>query len=225
MQTILILMALCALLFAMLLPVAFGVWKGTVTGKTHCSRARQIRAFFNWLFLPLAWVMNQFASWTHRVPGGSVALANELANINEHGVESQLIDPASSNLPVTSRYLLYKRGATGTGYVDICGAADCPLGPSADSPYQVGDIVGIRRLGAHKGLEIGIPATAFTVDDLVLTAASGKVQTFASIANGTYWIVGRACKTTASTATEIAYVPQTPIKITVSSGTGTVVVA
>jgi hypothetical protein len=158
-------------------------------------------------------------------PSGTVALANELALINEHGIESQQIDPASTNLPVGTRYLLYMRGASGTGYVDICGAANLPLGPSADSPSTAGEYINIRRLGARPGEEIGIPSTGFTVDDLVLTAAGGKVQTFNGVANGTYWIVGRACKTTAATVTEMAYVPMTPCKITVTGGTGSVVVA
>jgi hypothetical protein len=156
---------------------------------------------------------------------GTVALANELAAINEHGIETLQIDPASTNLPVGTRFLLYTRGASGTGYADVCGAATLPLGPSSDAPYQLGDYFNVRRLGARPGLEIGIPATAFTVDDLVLTAANGKVQTFANIANGTYWVIGRAVKTTTINATEIAYVPTDPYKITVSGGTGTVVVA
>lgn len=158
-------------------------------------------------------------------PSDVIALANELAAINDHGIETQQIDPASTNLPVGSRYLLYTRGATGSGYADICGVSTLPLGPSSDSPNATGDFLNIRRLGARPGLEIGIPATGFAVDDLVLTAANGKVQTFNAAANGTYWVVGRAAKTTTANATEIAYIPTTPYKITVTGGVATVVVA
>ncbi|MDE2099105.1 MAG: hypothetical protein KGL39_17760 [Patescibacteria group bacterium] len=179
------------------------------------------------LKLWIAVMLGTLAAGWDRLTKSPLALPNELGTFNEHGIESQIIDPASANLPVSSRYLLYTRGATGTGYVDLCGAATLPLGASSDSPYQIGDIVNIRRLGARPGLELGIPATAFTVDDLVLTAANGKIQTFNAVANGTYYIVGRCAKTVPNTGDniEVPYVPCTPIKITVNAGVGTIVVA
>lgn len=218
-------MALIALLAAVLLPAAVRVRKGIVTSSGGFSRRTQLRRFYRRLFAPVALALDAFASWPQRLPGGSVALANELATINEHGIESLLIDPASGNLPVATRYLLYTRGATGTGYCDICAAANLPLGPSSDAPYAVGDIVNVRRLGARPGLEIGIPASAFTVDDVVLTAAAGKVQSLATAVNGTYWVIGRAVKTTPATAIEIAYVPEAPFKVSVTGGTATASVA
>lgn len=155
-----------------------------------------------------------------------LALANELAAINENGMETLVIDPASASLPVGTRYLMYGRGATGTGYCDVLtNPASLPLGPSSDAPYAVGDYVHIRRLGARPGLEVGIPASAFTVDDVVLTAANGKLQSLATAANGTYWVVGRAAKTTPATAIEFAYIPESPFKVAVVGGVATASVA
>jgi hypothetical protein len=199
--------------------------KGSVL-KRGKDRVRRL-TLLERLMVPWLMAMEMLSSVWHRCwpADNRIALANELATIDEHGIETQMIDPASANLPVAQRYLLYSRGATGAGYVDLCAQNTLPLGPSSDSPYQIGDYVGIRRLGSRPGLEIGIPATAINVDDLVLTAAGGKVQAFTGAANGTYYIVGRACKTTPATAIEVAYVPETPRKITMNGGTATETIA
>jgi hypothetical protein len=149
-----------------------------------------------------------------------IALPNELALMNEHGIETLMIQAGTS--PVSGRYLLYKRGAGGQGYCDICTATDFPLGPSSDSPYQDGDFVNVRRLGVRPGFELGIPLAAITVDHLVVPAAAGKVQDItAVVANGTYWVVGRCLKTVAAGAIEVAYAPCVPYAVTVSNNGGT----
>ena len=85
-------------------------------------------------------------------PRNNVALANQLGLMSEHGIETLIIDPASS-FPVGMRYLLYERGS-GVYYAALAQAQNyMPLGPSSDSPYQAGDFVNIRRLGARKGFD------------------------------------------------------------------------
>jgi len=139
------------------------------------------------------------------------------------------VDPASANLPFPGRFLLIKRGASGYQYGDLCtgGAGGAmPLGPSADSPYQVGDILNVRRLGSRPGLELGIGAAgqAVTIDHLLVSAAAGCVQDATTIsASGTYWVVGRAAATIPSTGSlmEVPYVPVEPYQIVNTSGTWT----
>jgi hypothetical protein len=151
-----------------------------------------------------------------------IALANMLGLINEHGIESLIVDPTAS-FPVATRYLLYERGATGAQYAQLAAGTNVPLGPSSDSPFQAGDIVNIRRLGVRPGLELGIPGSAITIDHLVVCAkdGSGKILDLTLQGNGTFWVVGRATATVVATDIEVPYAPETPYQITVSGGGGT----
>lgn len=163
-------------------------------------------------------------------PAGSVALANNLALINDNGIESLIVDPASVNLPFSGRYLLIQRGASGYQYGDVCagGAGGAlPLGPSSDSPYAVGDILNVRRLGNRRGLEIGIGVAGktVTIDKLLVSAAGGTVQDVSTLTvNGTYWVVGRAAATIAAAGStmEVQYVPCVPWQIINTGGTLTI---
>ena len=163
-------------------------------------------------------------------PAGSVALANNLALINDNGIESLIVDPATSNLPFSGRYLLIQRGASGYQYGDVCagGAGGAlPLGVSSDSPYAVGDVLNVRRLGNRKGLEIGIGVAGktVTIDKLLVSAAGGAVQDVSTLTvNGTYWVVGRAAATIAAAGStmEVQYVPCVPWQIINTGGTLTI---
>jgi hypothetical protein len=157
-----------------------------------------------------------------------IALANALGVFNEHGIESLFVDPASTSLPFSNRYLLIKRGASGYQYGDICNGGaggPFPLGPSPDAPYAIGDVMAVRRLGARPGLEMGIAAagTAVTIDKLLVSAPLGCVQDIsqAGVANGTYWVVGRAAATIAATNStmEVPYVPVDPYQLVNTNGT------
>ena len=230
-----ILMALCALLAAIfVVPIAIREWKATVRCKSHRNRERQIRSFLRIVFTPVYHALDRFMSWCHRVEHGSVpmsvALPNALGLINDNGIESLLVDPASVNLPFSGRYLLIQRGASGYQYGDVCAggpAGPLPLGPSSDSPYQVGDILNVRRLGNRRGLEIGIGAAGktVTIDKLLVSAASGCVQDVTTLSvNGTYWVVGRSAATIPATGSlmEVPYVPCVPWQIINTNGTFTV---
>jgi len=122
--------------------------------------------------------------------------------------------------------LLIARGATGYQYGDLCAggaSGSLPLGPSSDSPYAVGDVLNVRRLGARPGLEMGIAAAAITIDHLVYSAAAGKIADLTLAGNGTYWVVGRAAATVAAnnSTMECPYIPDVPYQVTVSNGGGT----
>jgi len=98
--------------------------------------------------------------------------------MNQNGIESLLVDPASTNLPFANRYLLIQRGASGYQYGDLCvgGAGGAlPLGPSSDSPYAIGDVLMVRRLGCRPGLEIGIgiAGKTVTIDKTAMSALQG----------------------------------------------------
>jgi len=160
----------------------------------------------------------------------AVPLPNSLGLINDNGIESLLVDPATVNLPFPGRYLLIKRGGSGYQYGDLCNGGaggPLPLGPSSDSPYAAGDILNVRRLGNRRGLEIGIgvAGSTVTIDKLLVSAAGGCVQDVSTLAtNGTYWVVGRAAAslTTTGSLMEVPYVPCVPWQIINTGGTLTV---
>lgn len=161
-----------------------------------------------------------FGAWDRMfTPRNAIALPNEIGLIDPHGNMSLALDPNTASLATASakQYLLYKRGATGNQYCDVCGAADMPLGPSPDSPDQILDQISIYRLGRKQGNTLGVPATAILADELVLTAANGQVQGLSQTANGTYWCVGRCEKAVAAGAKEVVYAPMTPRKLTVNN--------
>ena len=149
------------------------------------------------------------------------ALANELGLMNDSGIETLQIDPAAT-LPIGSRYLVYERGSA-YNYGRIAGGVNVPLGVSSDSPYAVGDLFNVRRLGAKKGFELGIPAGAITQDHLVAVdpAGTGKVVDLTTQGNGTYWVVGRCVKSVAATDIEVSYVPDIPYQVNNNNGTWT----
>jgi hypothetical protein len=148
--------------------------------------------------------------------------------MDEHGIESLIIDPASNNLPFPGRYRVIQRGASGYQYGDLCAGGaggSYPLGISSDSPQQTGEVLNVRRFGARPGIELGIAVagTPITIDHLVYSAASGCIADLTLAGNGTYWVVGRAamtCPATSSTG-ECSFVPCPPYEITVSNGGGT----
>ena len=187
------------------------------------------------LKLGIAVLLGTLAARMERLcqPRESVALANALGLFNENGIESLLVDPASSNLPFGNRYLLIQRGATGYQYGDVCagGAGGAyPLGISSDSPYAVGDILNVRRLHSRPGIEMGIAVAGktVTIDKLLVSAAAGTVQDLTTVTvNGTYWVVGRAAAslTTTGSLQEVPFIPITPYQITVSNGGGTYALA
>ena len=181
------------------------------------------------LKLQIAILLGTLVAWKDRLtaPRGSVALANNLALDNEHGIESLLVDPASVNLPFSSRYLVIQRGASGYQYGDVCAGGPggaYPLGVSSDSPYATGDVLNVRRFSARPGLEIaiGVAGKTVTIDKLLVSAAGGTVQDVTTLSvNGTYWVVGRSAANLATTGStqEVQFVPCEPYQIINTGGT------
>jgi len=180
----------------------------------------------NPIFRPALFAIRRFRKHIHF---NRVALTNELGLINEHGIETLLLDPASSynsGNPWPNRFLLVQRGASGYQYGDLAGGgsnlAALPLGPSPDAPYNSSDPFAVRRLGARPGLELGIASGAITIDHLVVSTAAGKIADANTIAAGTYWVVGRAAGTVAanSSTNEVPYLPMDPYLLT-TNGSGT----
>jgi len=199
-------------------------WKGTYQGRTHRKRLLHVRLFLRWMFSPFVRALQLLAVAANLIGlnrSPHVALSNELALMG--GPQQSLTVDPTETFPVPTRWLLYQRGST-QNYAKLCTAATLPLGPSPDAPYAAGDIFSIYRLGQVKHFLIGIANTAITYDDLVLTAAAGKVQAFTGCADATYWVVGRCLKTVAAGA-EVAYAPCDPYKITTVAGVGTLVIA
>ena len=182
---------------------------------------------------PFLFLLGALVRWTNRFGNYSfrhtntVALGNSLGLLNECGVESLFVDPASTNLPFANRYLIIQRGASGYQYGDVCAGGPggaYPLGVSSDSPYAVGDILNVRRFSARPGLEIGlgVASKTVTIDKLLVSAAGGCVQDVTTLtANGTYWVVGRAAAslTTTGSTQEVTFVPCEPYQIINTSGT------
>ncbi len=167
------------------------------------------------LLQPLASLLNTLSR-----PRGGTALANILAATFENGRETLQVDP-SVTLPVASKWLLYERGSS-IYYAKLAdggaGAASMPLGPSPDSPYQLGDLLTVDRLGANVGTLFGWSAAAITVDHLVVSSGNGLISDATTVANGTYWVVGRATATVAAANMQISYVPCLPYLLTVTGG-------
>jgi hypothetical protein len=152
-------------------------------------------------------------AWDIRTaPAGAAALANELGGMVDHGRETLQIDPATT-FPVSSKYLIYKRGSS-QYYAAVADGVNLPLGASPDAPYQAGDFLDVERLGATRGTQLGLAAGAITIDDLVYSAANGLVGDLAMAGHGSYWIIGRATKTVGAANTEVTYIPCFPYLLT-----------
>ncbi len=157
----------------------------------------------------LKFILNPAAFFAGPEP---VALANELGGVFEHGRESLQIDPGSS-LPVTSKYLVYKRGS-GQYYAAVADGTSMPLGVSPDAPYQLGDFFDIERFGATVGMQLGVSVGSVTIDNLVYSAPNGYVGDLTTAGHGTFWVIGRATKTVGAGGLDIPFIPCFPYSIT-----------
>jgi hypothetical protein len=152
-------------------------------------------------------------AWDRRTaPPGAAALANQLGGLFEHGRETLQIDP-STNFPVASKYLIYKRGSS-QYYAALADGVNLPLGASPDAPYQAGDFLDVERFGASVGTRLGLSAGAVTIDDLLYSAANGLAGDLTTAGHGTFWIIGRATNTVGAANQEITYIPCFPYQLT-----------
>ncbi|PTY02580.1 hypothetical protein DB346_08510 [Verrucomicrobia bacterium LW23] len=118
-----------------------------------------------------------------------------IANIGEgvhHGSVTRKTDAA-----LASRYLLVKPGSD-ADHVAVTGVSDIPHGIAQDEATAAEEDVAVNLLGCAKSTQLGVASGTVTVGDLLVPAASGAVRTLPASA-GTYYIIGRALATVATT--------------------------
>lgn len=104
----------------------------------------------------------------------------------------------TSDAVIAERYRLAKVGAA-AGAVDVCGAADTPIGVITDEVGTIGDNVNVKLLGTGHGTVRMVASGAISEGALVEPAANGRVQTLGAGA-GVHHIVGRALQAAANAA-------------------------
>ncbi len=119
----------------------------------------------------------------------------------------------SAEVAFKTRYLLGKKGAA-DNQVNICGAADDPLGVVTDEP-ALGDNTNVRLLGSAGETQRMVASKAMTVGDKVYTAVDGKVQDEPAAA-GIYYRVGTVLSSPAAADGGVLEVEtHPPIKVNV----------
>jgi hypothetical protein len=111
-----------------------------------------------------------------------------LANIAEGTHDGNITK--QTDVAITERFLLAKIGST-AARVDICTAADIPIGVIADESAAIGDSVNVKLLGSSRTTLRMVASGAIAQGALIEPAAAGRVQT-KGVGAGTHWVVGRA---------------------------------
>jgi len=112
------------------------------------------------------------------------------------------------------RHRLVKRGAA-DNTIDLCGASDVPIGICIDEP-AIGESATVLLLGPGlEGTLRGVVSEAVTQDELLYTAADGKIQDVPT-APGTYYQIGRAVQPAAADDDPLELVGCFPVSLTVS---------
>lgn len=109
----------------------------------------------------------------------------------------------------TGQHRLLKLTDTGTTWTE-CGTGDIPIAFTEDHAEAIGDIIEGRLLGGHPHTAIGIASGAITAGDQLVAGATGTVRTL-PVAAGTYYIIGRALESAATTA-QVPYAHCFPIQ-------------
>jgi hypothetical protein len=93
-----------------------------------------------------------------------------------------------AEVAISQKYLLCKLNSSGN--VSIAGGADCPIGVTTDEA-EIGDFVNIALLGACDTVKM-VTSGGISAGEIVVVDNGGKVKTFPSSTNGTYYQVGIA---------------------------------
>jgi hypothetical protein len=134
--------------------------------------------------------------------GGRVSC---FANVGSEGTHREGNITKTCDAAITERYKLAKIGAAATS-VDVCTAADVPLGVITDEVATIGDIVNVALLGAIRGTIKMVASGAIAQGALLEPAASGRVATLA-VTTGTHYVVGRALDAASNAGDVIEVVP------------------
>lgn len=133
------------------------------------------------------WLQQQ-GRWRNRRARRGEGESVFLANIAEGTHEGHITKGADA--VITERFLLAKIG-TASDRVNVCAAADTPIGVITDEAAAIGDLVSVALLGA-RGSTVRMVASAAIVQGALLEpAANGRVQTLSGSV-GTHHVVGRA---------------------------------
>ena len=119
---------------------------------------------------------------------------------------------------ISTRYLMGKLG-TAVNQVDICTAADEPLGVITDEAAAAGDPVNVALFGSAESTQLMVASEAITAGAKVYTAAGGKVQNEPALA-GTYYQVGKALEAGIADGDVIEVDAQEPIRVVVIAALG-----
>lgn len=145
-------------------------------------------------------------------PQGEYLLANFNSSEHPHGQVTYTADNAFTVSGTLTRFLMAKFG-TDSAHIDLCGAADEPLGICSDAP-AAGDVVTVEVLGAGSKTKRGIASAAITAGADVYTAAGGELQSEPAGA-GTYWLVGRAISAATGAGDDFEFAPCKAVKVIV----------
>lgn len=130
------------------------------------------------------------------------------ANIGE-GIHDEGIITLRADAVIGSRYLLGKAG-TDSDHIDLCGVGDIPKGIIEDEAAAIEDPVKVALLGACEGTRRGVASGAIAADDMLVAGALGTVRTL-PVANGTYYIIGRAVRAAAD-GEKVEFSPSFPVQ-------------
>ncbi len=126
--------------------------------------------------------------------------------------------PRSAEVAFGTRYLLCKKG-TADNQVDICGAADVPIGIVTDEP-KLGDDTNVQLFGSSPMTKIMVASEAMVVGAKVYTQANGKAQNEPAVV-GTYYRVGEVeSSPAAADGDRIVVETHPPIKVVVIAALG-----
>jgi hypothetical protein len=142
--------------------------------------------------------------------GHRQAFANIAEGVRANGCKTFKADAAT-----TARNLRYKIGSD-ENHVALAGA-EAALGVSDDEAAAAEDAITVAILGAAKGTKLGVGSAAIAANDYIVGAGSGKFQTLTDIANGTYYVEGRALTACAGNNSEFEFAPCFPYPVTIAN--------
>jgi hypothetical protein len=152
-------------------------------------------------------------AWLHKNRKGLLAGTHLMANVGE-GVHEEGIWIKSA-AAITTRNLLYKRGADDDHVVVVAAQTDLPMGTINDEATAAEEVVTLLLLGSGaRSTRKFVANGALTKGALLYTAAAGKVQGTPAGASGVAHLVGQALSSTTADGDIIEAQACTPIKFT-----------
>jgi len=156
-------------------------------------------------------VIALLCSWIASRPRGAQFVP--LANVGE-GTYADGLDPFTADNAFAETYSLGKLGAA-VGGIDVCGVNDTPFGVVQEAA-AAGDGTTVEQLGKGRTKLMRVAAGGVTFKDRLVPAAAGRVAPLSEVP-GTYWVVGVALGTQATTGDLVHVADCQPHQVTVES--------